>query len=83
MKPFPASPPIASTVTPAAASPWAADPAFANQLAQVVTFDKYQLSLPPDLKADPPKKAGAMTIFAWKGEATADLPPPARRWWRS
>jgi hypothetical protein len=57
-------------------SPWQPDPGRADELTQTVTFDKYQMSLPKGYAADPPKSAGSMKVFSWKGPAPADLPPP-------
>jgi len=70
----PAAGPAAAT-TPR--SVWEPDPARAGELTQMVTFDRYQMSLPKDFAAEkltgvPPKD---IQVFVWKAPAAGDRPP--------
>jgi hypothetical protein len=57
-------------------SAWKPDPAWAAELTETLSFDKYQLSAPKYLKADPAatKSAGPMNVFTWKIDSGSDLP---------
>jgi hypothetical protein len=57
-------------------SVWDPDPARAGEFTQTLPFDKYQLTAPKSLVADPDgtKRDGAMSHFTWAINSGTDIP---------